>query len=245
MKTSLVFKFLWLSCFVKAALGNNIVINVDRPAVTQVVSGTATFSGWALDSRTVPVKSVIIAIDSNPSNMNNGYGVLRTDVCGAFPGFAGCPNVGWSFSVNTIPLSNGSHTARLIASAGDGSSVTANIAFIVLNTAQGAQGPPGPAGPQGPQGSIGPQGPPGPQGPAGPALTLTFSTQYSGPAGQGIGTTDGTNTAFTLSYTPFLSFVYLNGVHQELHFAYSLHGNVITFAQAPLPNDRVTVDYLH
>jgi len=268
MKKLLCLYTLSLACLFQARAANNIIIAVDRPFVTQVVSGTANFSGWAIDNNTVPITSVTMGIDSNPAGATNGYGGARPDVCAAFAGRAGCPNVGWSFSVDTTQLANGVHTLQLVATAGDGSTASRRVAFIVLNAGSGAPGPAGPVGPAGPAGPVGTagpaglagpagaagapgpagpqgsQGPQGPQGPPSPGLNLTFTVEHSGPAGQGIGVTDGSNAAFTLSSTPIFLFVYLNGLHQELNLDYTLSGNVITFSQAPLPSDRITVDYL-
>jgi hypothetical protein len=45
--------------------------------------------------------------------------VSRPDVCAAFPGRAGCPNVGFSYVWDTSGLSAGSHTLRILATDGD------------------------------------------------------------------------------------------------------------------------------
>src|SRR6202051_4098656 len=61
------------------------------------------------------------------------YGISRSDVCAAYPGRPGCPNVGYSYSLNTSTLSVGSHTITVMATDSDGSadagssSVPANV----------------------------------------------------------------------------------------------------------------------
>jgi hypothetical protein len=38
------------------------------------------------------------------------YGVARPDVCVVYPGRPGCPNVGFSYPLNTALLTTGTHT---------------------------------------------------------------------------------------------------------------------------------------
>jgi len=47
------------------------------------------------------------------------YGSSRPDVCAAYPGRPGCPNVGYSFSLDTSTLSVGSHTITVTATDSD------------------------------------------------------------------------------------------------------------------------------
>ncbi len=49
------------------------------------------------------------------------------------------------------------------------------------------------------------------------------------------GTLDGTNRVFTLSFTPIVLFLFLNGVLQVQGVNYTLSGTTITFASAPHP----------
>jgi hypothetical protein len=92
-------------------------VYIDSLASGATIGGTVTVSGWAIDSATVvgaPIASVQIDIDGIPVG-NASYGSLRPDVCAAFPGRPGCPNVGFSFQLNTMSLSVGSHTITAIA----------------------------------------------------------------------------------------------------------------------------------
>ena len=43
------------------------------------------------------------------------YGINRPDVCAAYPGRPGCPNVGYTYSLNTATLTAGSHTITVTA----------------------------------------------------------------------------------------------------------------------------------
>ena len=49
-----------------------------------------------------------------------GYGTPAADVCAALPGVAACPNIGWTFDLDTRRLSNGNHkiTVQITDSAG-------------------------------------------------------------------------------------------------------------------------------
>ena len=82
-----------------AASVNPMHIYVDFPAPSSsVIAGFLTVSGWALDNLAA-ISQVSVAIDGNPATAT--YGLPRTDVCGAYPGRIGCPNVGWSIFTNT------------------------------------------------------------------------------------------------------------------------------------------------
>jgi hypothetical protein len=77
------------------------------------------------------INSVTISVDGVPVGLAN-YGLSRPDVCAAFPGRAGCPNVGWSFLLDTTMLANGSHMLAITAqSGGQRSTIGAN--FVVGN----------------------------------------------------------------------------------------------------------------
>ena len=63
------------------------------------------------------------------------YGLSRPDVCaaGAHPG---CPNVGYSFSLNTSTLTVGTHTITVTATDSDGTPDTGSHS-ITLNVQAG------------------------------------------------------------------------------------------------------------
>ncbi len=110
----------------------SLSIDIDAPSPTvDFYSGTVNFSGWVLD-RYGPVSSVSVAIDGVPLP-GASYGAARTDVCAAFPGFAGCPNVGWNFPFDTTLLANGDHTLAVTATSAAGQSSTVSRTFTVDN----------------------------------------------------------------------------------------------------------------
>jgi N-acetylmuramoyl-L-alanine amidase len=65
---------------------------------------------------------------------NATYGVLRPDVCAAYPGRVGCPNVGYNYALNTSVLTAGSHVITVSATDTEGNpeigstSVTISVA---------------------------------------------------------------------------------------------------------------------
>jgi hypothetical protein len=92
-------------------------IHIDFPAPGATVAGTVTVSGWAIDSTSgigTAIAGVQVLVDGVAVG-NAAYGVNRTDVCAAFPNRAGCPNVGFTFQLNTALLSPGAHTITAIA----------------------------------------------------------------------------------------------------------------------------------
>ena len=80
----------------------------DVPGWQSTYSGTQTFFGWAIDNSSA-ISRVGIEIDG-VSRGNAYYGSSRPDVCAAYPNRAGCPNVGWGFSIDTAELADGPHT---------------------------------------------------------------------------------------------------------------------------------------
>lgn len=89
---------------------------IDSP-IAGPASGTISVAGWAIDNTTSVgelVTSVIVQVDGHAASANV-YGLLRVDVCNVFPGRAGCPNVGYSFSLDSSTLSSGLHTITVVA----------------------------------------------------------------------------------------------------------------------------------
>src|SRR5690349_17142068 len=110
----------------------SIKIFVDVPArETGPVLGAATFAGWAIDD-IAAISTVAIAIDGI-SYGNASYGVNRPDVCVAFPNRAGCPNVGWSFVMDTGLLADGTHSLAVTATSVTGESTTVTAGFATAN----------------------------------------------------------------------------------------------------------------
>ncbi|MBV9612756.1 MAG: hypothetical protein JO091_09790, partial [Acidobacteriaceae bacterium] len=89
--------------------------------------------GWAIDD-TAPISGVSISVDGVPVG-GAPYGNSRPDVCGAFPGRPGCPNVGWTYSLDTTALADGMHTLDVIATSITGQHTTATTTFQVANLA--------------------------------------------------------------------------------------------------------------
>jgi N-acetylmuramoyl-L-alanine amidase len=76
-----------------------------------------TVSGWAIDNASVvgtAISGIQVLVDGTAVGTAT-YGVSRPDVCAAYPGRAGCPNVGFSYSLNTAALAAGSHTITVSA----------------------------------------------------------------------------------------------------------------------------------
>ena len=112
-------------------------VAIDVPSAGSTVSGTVTILGWAIDNTTsvgTPIGSVQVKVDGTVVGTAT-YGVSRPDVCNAWPGRPGCPNVGYSFPLNTSTLSNGSHTFTVSATDTDATPDTgsASISVTVSN----------------------------------------------------------------------------------------------------------------
>jgi hypothetical protein len=63
---------------------------------------------------------------------NAGYGGSRPDVCSAGQ-YPGCPNVGWSYGINTAQLKNGQHTLTVSATTADSRVKTQSVTFSTSN----------------------------------------------------------------------------------------------------------------
>ncbi len=111
---------------------NPTTINIDNPgSQSGAFSGTTTFWGWAVNN-SGPILYLTAAIDGVPYGSVN-YGTNRQDVCNAYPGHAGCPNVGWNLSVDTTRFSDGTHTLAITAFAAGAQSSTVTTSFRVSN----------------------------------------------------------------------------------------------------------------
>jgi hypothetical protein len=104
---------------------------IDAPSLNASVSGEYLVSGWAIDDRD-SVARVSVEVDGLPQGFAN-YGGVRNDVCAAYPGRAGCPDVGWSLTLDTTPLQNGSHTLAVTFYSKAGDILTVSRAFSVSN----------------------------------------------------------------------------------------------------------------
>jgi hypothetical protein len=91
---------------------------VDSPTSGAAVTGAITISGWALD-HTSAIGSVQVKVDGIVVG-NATYGVPRPDVCAVYSGLPGCPNVGFTYSLDTTNLMPGAHTVTVLATDTDG-----------------------------------------------------------------------------------------------------------------------------
>ncbi len=108
-------------------------VNIDQPSSSgAALTGSASFYGWAINDQTA-IGSVILSVDGAPLQVAQ-YGSSRPDVCGIFPGRKGCPNVGWSATVDTTKLADGVHTLTVLAGATGSAYSTATTTFSVLNS---------------------------------------------------------------------------------------------------------------
>ena len=106
---------------------------IDNPnAKTGSLSGTTTVDGWAI-ADDAGINSVFVSVDGRRLG-NATYGVSRLDVCVAYPNRAGCPNVGWSYPLDTTILADGPHRLEVTAVSSGGKNGTVESSFTVSNT---------------------------------------------------------------------------------------------------------------
>lgn len=112
---------------------------VDQPAAGNSYSGQQSISGWAIDSEN-RIGTVSIAIDGNAFGIAS-YGISRQDVCNVYGNLPGCPNVGWSFPLNTAELTNGTHSLTVTAftASTDSEPATWSVSFSTNNSNPAAQ----------------------------------------------------------------------------------------------------------
>jgi hypothetical protein len=91
---------------------------VDVPAPGAILKGKVAIDGWAIENVEAAgreaVQAVTIFVDGNQIGTAN-YGIARPDVCDLLPGRLGCPNVGWSYSLDVDALPSGSHVLKVAA----------------------------------------------------------------------------------------------------------------------------------
>jgi hypothetical protein len=115
---------------------------IDAPAANSTVSGTVTVSGWAIDNASIvgtALGSVQVLVDGLVVG-NATYGTSRPDVCSALPGRPGCPNVGYTFALNTAGWSAGPHVITVSTTDSDGTGEV-GLASVTVTTAANATAP--------------------------------------------------------------------------------------------------------
>jgi hypothetical protein len=108
-------------------------VHIDAPMPGATVSGTIAVSGWAIDNDSTvgtAITGVQVLVDEAAVGTAT-YGVSRPDVCTAYPGRPGCPNVGYTYSLNTATLAPGPHTITVKATDSASPPDTGSIAVTV------------------------------------------------------------------------------------------------------------------
>lgn len=92
------------------------MLTVSTPTAGATVSGTVNVTGWALDNAT-QVENAITSVAVYIDNAFKGYATLgqSSTACTTYPGRPGCPNVGFTYALNTGLLTNGTHTLKVVA----------------------------------------------------------------------------------------------------------------------------------
>lgn len=119
------------SATVQVQVGPPPAVAIDSPTVGSVVSGTINVTGWALDTGAgTPISSVQVLVDGVLAG-NATYGTPRPDVCTVYPGQPGCPNVGYSYALNTTVYTPGSHVITVTATDSDNNPVSGSLNVTV------------------------------------------------------------------------------------------------------------------
>lgn len=123
---------------------NPVRITIDSQAqITSTLttfSGTAAVTGWTLtdSSSSASIQSVQVLVDGLPAGTAT-YGGARADVCAVYPNRPGCPNVGFSYALDTTRLTNGTHVLEVTSTTTDGKRATSSASFNVSNTSTSSQ----------------------------------------------------------------------------------------------------------
>ena len=103
-----------------SAWTNNPTANIDQPTDAATISGTVNVQGWAIDNALTvegAISSVHVLVDG--VDVGTAMPYQRMDVCAAYPGRVGCPNVGYQYSLDTTTLTNKAHTISFRATDSD------------------------------------------------------------------------------------------------------------------------------
>ncbi len=111
-------------------------VHIDYPTPGAALSGTAEISGWALENADIvgpnAISSVAIFVDG--AQVGTASNPARPDVCSStgFPGRPGCPNVGWSYNLNVLGLTGGTHTLQVVATDTAGIAGSNSVTFTTM-----------------------------------------------------------------------------------------------------------------
>lgn len=85
---------------------------LDSPAPDATITGAVPVWGWALDN--LGVASIALRVDGG-ALVPLSYGSARADVCLVWPGYSGCPSVGYSGTLDTSTLTPCAHLLEVVA----------------------------------------------------------------------------------------------------------------------------------
>lgn len=85
------------------------LFQIDQPAPGATLSGMTSLYGWVTNGLGFPQTSVQISVDGAILTFANAN-ESRADVCVVYPANFSCPNVGWSYVLDTTQLPDGPHT---------------------------------------------------------------------------------------------------------------------------------------
>jgi uncharacterized protein (TIGR03437 family) len=108
-----------------------VTIETPGPA-NNPYAGIGLMKGWALNAN-AHIVSVLISVDGIPVG-NAAYGGARPDICTSTSVSPDCPNVGWTYALNTTVLTDGPHTFGVLATAADGTTGSNAATFTVANS---------------------------------------------------------------------------------------------------------------
>lgn len=93
--------------------------SLDTPAADDVLSGTVTVTGWAMDNKSVSAVELLVdgAVVATLT-----YGGSRPDVCTVWPQYSACDDVGFSGTFDASGLSACGNVLEIRATDGDGNS---------------------------------------------------------------------------------------------------------------------------
>lgn len=114
-----------------------VEVGINTPAPWSVVSGAVNVTGWALNtsgSDYTPMASVQVSVDGSVAGTAS-YGLSAAAACATLSSPA-CPNVGFSFLLDTSAMAGGMHSLHVLATDSDASpdSGFADSTFLVAGT---------------------------------------------------------------------------------------------------------------